>query len=785
MRYRSSGTRCRRVRFGVAILCAVAFSWGRAAAQESGAPAGVVAVGGSTRPVAPAVVNRQLEGPVTVRATRIVEPIRIDGLLNEPAYSTVQAIADFVQQQPVEGVPATEQTDVWLFFDDRNIYISARCWDSHPERAVGNEMRRDGTGIFTNQTFGISFDTFFDRRNAYMFIIGLAGGLMDGYITDEREMNRDWNTVWDARTARFEEGWTLEMVIPFKSLRYRAGDEQVWGVNFLRSVRWKNETSYLTRIPAAMGRRGIFKVSSSATLVGIEPPTARRTFEIKPFAVSGVLTDVAADPPVSNDPHGDLGFDVKLGVTQSLTADFTYNTDFAQVEEDEQQVNLSRLGTLFPEKREFFLEGQGIFSFGGLRSVPRGGGGGGGGASPRPGSGNPQPRDIPIMFFSRRIGLQDGHVLPIDVGARVTGKSGPYSIGLLNIQTGRDVPAGAESTNFAVARVKRDILRRSSIGIVATRRSNAVNGPGPGTTVGVDGVFSFYENLNVNTYFVKTQTRGFTGNDLSYRGQLDYDGDRYGVQVEHLAVGTDFNPEVGFLRRSAFRRNSAYFRFSPRPRSIRALRKVTYEGKLDRITNADGVLESREARLTLRGDLENGDAFGVDFTNSYEFLEEPLDLTDDLSIAPGVYRFPGARFLFAFGSQRRMSGQVQVDVGRFYDGTRTGVRVRRPRIEITEQLSLELVFSVNWIDVSAGRFTTTLLSTRASYTLSPRMATSALVQWNTTTDSLSTNIRFRWEYVPGSDLFVVYSEGRDLSDDRTTELQSRGLIVKFTRLFRF
>ena len=768
----------------VALLCALLASSGSAAAQDSDAPT-EVALEASAGPVSPAVVSREVDGRVTVRATRISEPLTLDGVLNEPVYATVQAIGGFLQQQPAEGDPATEQTDVWLLFDDRNIYVSARCWDSHPEREVANEMRRDAIGVFNNESFGISFDTFFDRRNAFVFVLGLAGGLIDGYITDERQLNRDWNTVWDAKTARFEEGWTFEIVIPFKSLRYRARSPQVWGVNFLRSVRWKNETSYLAQIAAAMGRRGMFKISSGARLVGIEPPRARRTFEVKPYGVSGVLTDVTAAPPVSNDPHGDVGFDLKLGLTRGLTADFTYNTDFAQVEEDEQQVNLSRLGTLFPEKREFFLEGQGIFGFGGLRSVPSGGGRGGGGAVPSPDSDNPQPRDIPILFFSRRIGLHEGSAVPIDVGARVTGRAGSYSIGLLDIQTGRDTHAGAEPTNFAVARIKRDILERSSVGVLMTRRSVATNGPGAGTTVGVDGAFAFYENLYVNTYLAKTETQGFGGDDLSYRAQLDYNGDRYGAQLEHASVGEDFNPEVGFLRRDAFRRNSGYFRFSPRPRSIQAIRKMTYEGKIDRITDRQGVLESREIRLTLRSQLESGDGFGVDFTHNYESLDESLTLTDELSIPPGVYRFPVARFLYAFGPQRRIVGAVQVDRGRFYDGTRTGLRISRPRVEITQQLSIEPVLSVNWIDVSVGTFTTTLLSTRTTYTLSPRMAVGALIQLNTAGNALNTNIRFRWEYEPGSDLFVVYSEGRDTLDAGVPRLENRGLVVKFTRLFRF
>ena len=437
-------------------------------------------IDGPPPPVPPAVATRD-QGRVTMRAIRLGEALQLDGRLDERVYHTVAPVTDFVQQEPGEGALATEQTEVWVMFDRDTVYVAARCWNSEPDRIVANEMKRDARGMFGNETFSVVLDTFYDRRNGFSFITNALGGLFDATITNERTPNLDWNTVWDVRAGRFEQGWTVEMAIPFRSLRYRIGPVQVWGVNFQRRVAWKNEVSFLTPIPASLSFAGMFKLSSAATLVGLEVPASGTRLEVKPYAISDLTTDLNATPPLSNALGGDFGFDVKYGVTQGLTADLTYNTDFAQVEVDEQQVNLTRFSLFFPEKREFFLEGQGIFEFGGgFRRDPttfyfRGQRFGG---------------EVPVLFFSRRIGLEDGQTVPIRGGGRVTGKVGPYSIGLLDVQTGEEAVSGAVPTNFSVVRVKRDVLRRSSVGGMFTGRSVSTEGPGANYVYGVDGVFS-------------------------------------------------------------------------------------------------------------------------------------------------------------------------------------------------------------------------------------------------------------------------------------------------------
>ena len=440
-------------------------------------------IDGPPPPAPPDVASRDARGRVTMRAIRLDEPLTLDARLDERVYQTVAPVTGFVQQEPEEGAPATEQTDVWVMFDGDTIYVAARCWNSEPDRIVANEMKRDSSGMFGNEWFSVTFDTFYDRRNGFSFVTNALGTLFDAQISNERTTNLDWNAVWDVRAARFDHGWTLEMAIPFKSLRYRPGRAQIWGVNFQRRVPWKNETSFLTPIPASLGMTGSFKLSSAATLVGLEAPPFGPRLEIKPYAISDLTTDLKETPPVSDALGGDIGIDAKIGVTQSLTADLTYNTDFAQVEVDEQQVNLTRFTLFFPEKREFFLEGQGIFDFGGGQQINQNRFFAGGGFGD----------DAPILFFSRRIGLNEGRSVPIRGGGRLTGKAGPFSIGVLDVRTGEESASGAVPTNFSVVRVKRDILRRSAIGGMFTGRSVSTKGDGANYAYGVDGIFSFYD----------------------------------------------------------------------------------------------------------------------------------------------------------------------------------------------------------------------------------------------------------------------------------------------------
>ena len=749
-----------------------------------GGAALLAAIDGPPPPMAPEVVTRDEQGRATVRAIKLAEGIRLDGQLDEAVYRMVPAITDFVQQVPVEGAAATEKTEAWIMFDDTNVYVSARVWDSAPESEwIANEMRRDTSQLRDNDTFTVFFDTFYDRRNGYNFYTNPLGARADQQFTNEGNPNGDWNPVWDVRTGRFDGGWTVEMEIPFKSLRYRSGSPQVWGVQLRRAIRRKNEWVYLTRLPISSGggsgSAGIFRVSAAGTLVGIEPPTASRNIEIKPYAIGGLTTDVNASPPTDGERNGDFGLDVKVGITANLTADFTYNTDFAQVEVDEQQVNLTRFSLFFPEKREFFLEGRGIFDF--ARGGIGGGFGGGGGFF---GGGN-----APTLFYSRRIGLQRGAVVPILGGGRVTGKLGPFDVGALSIQTDDEQISGAASTNFTVVRVKRDILRRSAIGGILTNRSVSLVGDGASQAYGVDGTFAFYDNVQMLSYYARTETPGVAGENSSYQAKFDYTADRYGLVVNHLLVEDNFVPEVGFLRRDNFRRTYVQGRFSPRPQSFDTIRQFRVEGSVDYILLANSnLLETRQNQLRFQTERENSDQFGLTLNDNYELLLTPFTPGPGVTIPVGGHNFNDVELSYQLGRQRRVNGQVSLLRGGYFTGNITTVGFRQGRIAVLPQMSIEPSISINWIDTPQGSFRTDLVVTRIDYAFNPRMFLGGLVQYNSAFNTVSTNLRLRWEYSPGSELFVVYTEDRDstpLRPDRVTELRNRGFVIKFNRLFRF
>ena len=744
-------------------------------------PATAIAIDGPPPPDAPATIRRDAAGRATIRAVRAVEPLAIDGTLDESVYRDTQPLSDFVQTLPDEGAPASERTEMWVLFDDDNFYLAGRCWDSAPESEwVVTEMRRDSFNVLQNERIGFMIDSFYDRRSGMIFNLNAIGGRMDGQITDERDYNGDWNPVWQAEAGRFDGGWTFEVAIPFKSLRYRPGREQVWGLNLSRRVFWKNELVYVVPMPVSREPGAIFLSSLAATLVGLEVPDGGNTLELKPYAIADLTSDRTATPLIANQLGGEAGLDVKYGVTQNLVADLTLNTDFAQVEADEQQVNLTRFSLFFPEKREFFLENQGLFAFGGGGTGPFGGG-----------------NDTPVLFYSRRIGYarrpgsSEGREVPMEAGGRLTGRVGDFSVGIMNVQTGSEPVTDTVPTNFSIVRLKRDLLRKSSVGAIFTRRSVSRLGAGSSATYGVDGAFAFHDTVSINTYWAQTDNPVAGDDDVSYRGRVDYRGDRYGFELEHLAVGRDFNPEAGFLRREDFERSFGSFRFSPRPHSIAAIRRFLSEARFDYYESRAGVVETRLAQGTFGIELENSDEFSAEYTRSYEFLDKPFNISPDVTIPVGGYRFQDILATYRFGRQRVLSGNVIFQHGSFYGGEKTTVEFGLGggfgggRLQITSQLAVEPGISFNRIELPQGRFTTELVTTRTTYTVTPLMFLSALVQYNSSNASLGANVRFRWEYQPGSELFVVYNEQRDTLTPRYPELQNRAFVVKINRLFRF
>jgi hypothetical protein len=707
---------------------------------------------------------RDPDGSVTIRAIRLAEPLTLDGRLDDPLYRVTLPIDEFVQQEPREGEPASEKTEVWVAYDDDAIYVGARLWESDSSRRVMSDMRRDASNLYNNDHFAVMIDTFHDRRNGYLFFANAQGGMSDAQVANENA-NVDWNTIWETKSANFDGGWTIEFRIPFRSIRFQEG-ARVWGINFRRNVRWKTETAFLAAVPASYGVNGINRASSAATLVGLEAPARIGNIDVKAYALGSTLANRIAAPPISNRSDGEFGVDAKWSATQSYIADFTVNTDFAQVEDDEQQLNLTRFSLQYPEKRDFFMEGEQFFGFGTQSGAP---------------GNNPE---IPVIFFSRRIGLENGGVVPIVGGGRLLGRSGRNQIGILQMRTG-DVPAlNAVATDFTAMRVQREILRRSRIGMIATRRAPSANGA-TNYAYGIDAVLQFYQNVQFVHYVAKTETRGRTGNDLSSRNRYVWNADRWGIDTEHMFAGRDFNPEVGFLRRpEGFQHLKANFRFSPRPRNIPGLRKVYYTTSVQYFTDAAWEhVESRDQQAAFRADFTNGDRTQIEVSRTYEAIKQPFTLAKGVRVPVGGYSFQQVQGSVTFGPQRKVSGTAVAMHGSFYDGTVTEVGWRS-RVEFLPQFYAEPTVTVNHVDVPWGRGYSNLVSSRLTYTLTPRMFVSGLVQYQSRLDAVSTNARFRWEYRPGSELFVVYSDGRTTLSRGIPDVQNRSFVVKVTRLFQ-
>jgi len=731
-------------------------------------PAGYV---GPPVPVAPASVSRDAAGRMTLRAVRLTTPLRIDGALDEALYREVEPASDFIQIEPSDGEKALNQTQVWLAFDNDNVYFAVNCFDNDMAHLVSTEMRRDNNLIFMGNDFvAFLFDTFYDKRNSLFLSFNPAGARLEGQVSNERVYLPDWNPVWSVKTQRRADGWSAEAAVPFKSIRYRPGKSQVWGFQVQRMKRSTNELSFLAHPPKSRLMQAYQHVSMYPTLVGIEAPSQTVNVDIKPYVTSNLVTDVNASPRLSNDPGGDIGVDAKLGVTQNLSADLTYNTDFAQIEADDQQVNLTRFGLFFPEKRDFFLENQGTFNFGGIN---------GGGFGTTAGS------DAPILFYSRRIGLNGSRLVPIKGGGRLTGRIGKFEVGALNMQSGEEEVTATRATNFSVVRVKRDFLRKSSVGLIYTGRSVALNGVGSNQTYGADLSLAFFQNLNIDSYWARTATDGVTSGDRSYRSSLNFTGDRYGAQVEHLDVGERFNPEVGFVRRVNLRKEHLQFRFSPRPRSSKRIRKYSYQATMDVLRNRAGVMELRERDGDFWIDFQNADKFRVYFVNSAEFLPAPFKIASNVTLPVGSYNYNNIQVAYTIGQQHYFSGTMSLDYGTFYNGRKTTITLGKGRLNLTSRLSTEPTWSLNMVRLLQGDFTTNLIGSRVTFAVTPLMFTNALVQYSSTSGVVSANIRFRWEYQPGSELFVVYNEERDARATAFPALANRAFIVKVNRLFRF
>ncbi len=694
----------------------------------------------------------------TVTALHVESTITVDGELDEPEWKLAEPATDFIQQNPHTGQPSSERTEVRLLYDDENFYIGVHCFDSAGrEGLVVNNADRDFRGK-DDDLFGVLLDTFNDNRNAFMFATTPQGAKADIQVGgDGSSSNRDWDAIWHVKSKITEAGWQTEIAIPFKSLRFHDAESHNWGINFGRRIRRKNEDTYWSPIPRPFP---LSRVSQAGTLQGVGRLHQGMNLQVKPYLSAPVVR--LEDDDVDFKPE--VGLDVKYGVSSQLTLDLTVNTDFAQVEADNQQINLTRFSLFFPEKREFFLENANIFQF--ARQ----------GASRRVGGRNRLDSDL-IPFFSRRIGISEGRLVPVLGGVRLSGRAGAYTLGLFSMQTDEfeDIP----STNFSVIRVRRDVLHRSDVGGMFI---NKEQGSGPhNRTYGIDGNFNFLDHLDLTSFFVKTETPGLQDEDVAGNLTVAWTDQRLQLEGQYLAIGENFNPEVGFVPRTGIERTRGWITWTPRPgERIPWIREFRVLNWIDYITKTSGTLETRKMETRFGVDFQNGSNLSAGRNFRFERLTEPFFIQPGQAVPLGDYEFSEYSVDLVIDRSRMLSGEARLATGEFFNGSRDSYRFLFG-FRSGYRFESQVTWTHNDITLPSGDFATDLVNTRLQYSFNTRMFLNALIQYNSELKEISSNIRFNLIHNPLSDLFLIYNERRST----TGEVMDRAFIGKLTYVFSF
>ena len=695
-----------------------------------------------------------------VEPTRIEDGPDLDGVLDEEVWLTAAVIDDFVQQEPAEGDPATERTVVRLMYDAQSLYVGVEAYDSRPDELIATEMRRDSRRLLDEDNFQIILDTFHDSRSGYMFVTSPLGAKLEQQISEEGEggfggnspnINVNWDGVWHVSSRRTDQGWVSEIAIPLVTLRFPQAERQVWGVNFMRNIRRKNEQVFWAPIPRAFN---LTRVSLAGTLSGLSNLSRGMDLRLTPYVLAGG-EQVRGERALDGSGFGDVGLDVKYGVSSGLNLDVTLNTDFAQVEVDEQQVNLTRFPLFFPEKRDFFLENAGMFS------VKNEGGFG----------------RLAELFFTRRIGLSDdGQPISIIGGGRLTGKVNRHNIAVLNIQTTE--ASGQPGENFFVGRYSRDVFARSKVGGLVINKE-AVGDSSYNRTFAVDTSLAVHRHFTVTGFLAKTQSPGVSAGEGAAHVNATWLSPSWNVYAEYSDIQDNFNAEVGFVPRVGIRRTKLHGEWDPRPGKwgIRSMDPMMY---LEYITDQNNRLLSREVHHMVTFYFENGSNLMFIYNDVFEQLDRPFRIRSDVTIPPGTYRFGEPSVSYRSDPSRRLYGRVRYSPQTFFDGDRTDVSGTLG-VRATSRIAAEAQFRRSDVEGPWGAFVTDLASLRFDWALSPEMTLRTLTQYNSSTDSVSTSVRFNWIYFPGSDLYFAYDEFRmDLPG--VPWLQNRQLAVKMTYL---
>jgi hypothetical protein len=672
----------------------------------------------------------QRSTPDTLKAVRIDSPIDLDGALDEEAWEKAPRISNFTQRELEENEPATEKTEVAVLFTKIDLYIGIWCFDTAPDRIIAQKMSWD-FDYGTEDNFEIVLDTYGDRRNAYFLVINANGAQYDSLITDNgRKSNSDWNGVWYVATKRTDQGWFAEIRIPFSTLKFSSRDEQTWGINFERNIRHKREQVLWQGWSRDANLR---QVNRAGTLEGLEGLTRMKVFEFRPYVIGGVEKEREEKAGRT----ADAGLDFNYIVNPTVKLDFTINPDFGQVESDRLIVNLTRFSISYPEKRPFFLEAQNFFDFS---------------------LGQAQP------YYSRRIGISNGQETPIIGGGRFLGKMGRSTLGVMVLQTAK--ADAAATTNFSLIRWKQDVLEQSSFGILAigATQKGRFNGTG-----GFDLLYSTSElfgdkNLEIGGAIAATYTSDSkVKNGTAHRLFVSYPNDFVEIDASWERVGQDFNPEVGFLRRTSYQLFSTEWQINPRPKFLPWVRQLEIKPielsyYIDDITREmqSVYMEFRPLGLFLK----SGDAMEFNIQRNAENLTEEFEIREGYIIPAGRYWTNRAEFQIETFEGRPVVADIAIDWGKFYDGSSTEWEAQLTW-KLNRHFGMSFAYQRTDIRLPAGAFAIDEVVGRMTFSVNPRLFGSIFAQWNNDDDEVLLNFRLTWIPKPGASLYFVFNQFGD------------------------
>lgn len=720
----------------------------------------------------PAALLAQTSGgaPREARPAVAAAPPVVDGVLTEAAWADAPLLDGFVQREPTEGRPSSEPTEVRVLVDADALYVGAWMYDSRPDGLVVGETRRDADPTDSDAVI-LVLDTYRDRQNGFLFATTPAGVEYDGQITKEgagggnnrRQVtgsgggfNVNWDGAWTVATSRDERGWYAEFRIPFTTLRYAGAGPQTWGFNVTRRIRRNNEEVFWSPVARQFD---VYRVSDAGVLTGFDAP-GRRSATVTPYVLGLARRDYTPTTGPDDSSDADWGVDAKFVSASSLTLDLTYNTDFAQVEVDDEEVNLTRFRLFFPEKRPFFLENAGTFSVG-------------------------TPQDAEL-FFSRRIGIENGRAVPIVGGGRLTGRVGGFTIGVLDIQTD-DVEGLVDPLNFAVVRAMKELPNRTRFGGTVVNVLNTRDTGERNVVYAADGRLGVGSALTLDGYVAGSSTPRVDGDEVAFSTSASWNSRDWQVSSGYLRVGEGFRAEAGFIPRGAHQ-----------SWNLRVMRRVRFEGvpwfrelrphiSAREHLSLDGFSETRLLHFDSHFEFSNGAFFQLPAINlTREGLRAPFEIADGVVVPPGTYDNVDWGFAYNTNLSAPFSVQGRIDVGGFYDGFRYG-HDSNLNVRVSDVFVAGLRYAWFDVDLEGGEFTTSVVGLRAAYSFTPRIYLQSLLQYNDQTDTFSGNVRFGWLNTAGTGLFIVYNDLRNTAPFAERGLPEgpldRQLVIKFTRQF--